>query len=89
MFSKQKQLGMEVAMQYSAILVYINKILVSVYILFCNISTNMFRRDMGYTAAFPFFPGGGKNIYIAVVEDKISPQSQTWQASIYMISILC
>lgn len=43
------------------------------------------RSKMFHTAAFPFSWG---KIYIAVVGDKISPQSQAWQASI-CISILC
>lgn len=53
----------------------------------CLSKSKMCPQGCGYTAAFPF-SWGEKNTS-AVVEDKISPQSQTWQASIYMVSILC
>lgn len=48
--------------------------------------SKMLHRDV-VTLLHSLLPWGKK--YIAVVEDKNSPQSQTWQASMYMVSIPC
>lgn len=50
--------------------------------------SKMFHKEV-VTLLCSVFPGGGGGGYIiAVVEDKNSHQSETWQASIYVVSVL-